>query len=84
MSPASSPHPDSFFEVRVHDLARKPGLTAVCASYELKEWRHKQLAGHLIKWLPEFALTYSDPSRLGLESGTDGTFSALAYRLNTT
>jgi hypothetical protein len=60
MPPAASPHPDSFFEIRVHDLARKPGLTAVCASYELKEWRHKQLAGHLIKWLPEFALTYSE------------------------
>lgn len=60
MATASSSHPDSFFEIRVHDLDKKPGLTAVCASYELKKWRHKQLAAHLIKWLPEFALTHSE------------------------
>ena len=60
MPPAAAPHPAKFFEVRVHDLTRKPGLTAVCASYELKHWRCNQLAAHLIKWLPEFALSHSE------------------------
>jgi hypothetical protein len=60
VSSSKSPHPDNFFEIRVHRLDRLPGLTAVCAGYELKAWRHEQLAGHLIKWLPEFALTYSE------------------------
>jgi len=45
-------------------LDKFPTLTAVCASYELKEWRKRQLAGHLIKWLPEFALTFSELQRL--------------------
>jgi hypothetical protein len=56
----TSPQPDKFFEIRVHHLEKLIGLTAVCAGYELKEWRHAQLAGHLIKWLPEFALTYGE------------------------
>jgi hypothetical protein len=57
---STSPQPDKFFEIRVHHLDKLCGLTAVCAGYELKEWRHAQLAGHLIKWLPEFALTYGE------------------------
>lgn len=57
--------PDSFFAVRFQLLDQSPGLTAVCAGYELKEWRKSQLAGHLIKWLPEFALTYSELTSLG-------------------
>jgi hypothetical protein len=50
--------------VRVQFLDKSPALTAVCAGYELKEWRHKQLASHLIKWLPEFALTHGELQRL--------------------
>src|SRR6267378_1329008 len=64
MAQSSPPHPDRFFEVRVHLLEKASGLTAVCAGYELREWRHEQLAGNLIKWLPEFALTYSELQRL--------------------
>lgn len=60
MAVTTSPHPEKFFAVRVHHLDKLPGLTAVCAGYELKQWRNAQLAGHLIKWLPEFALTYSE------------------------
>jgi hypothetical protein len=60
----SPPHPAPFFEVRLQFLDRSPGLTAVCAGYELGHWRKGQLAGHLIKWLPEFALTYSELKRL--------------------
>jgi hypothetical protein len=71
MALASSPHPDKFFEIRVHDLGKKPGLTAVCASYELKQWRHKQLAAHLIKWLPEFALTHSELQSLKAYNAVD-------------
>lgn len=58
-------HPDNFFEIRIQLLDQSPELTAVCAGYELKEWRKEQLAGHLIKWLPEFALNYTELSALG-------------------
>src|SRR6266849_3226889 len=64
MPQPSQPHPDHFFEVRLQILDENPGLTAVCAGYELKQWRHKQVAGHLIKWLPEFALTYTELQKL--------------------
>lgn len=50
-------HPDPFLVVRCQRADLDPNLTAVCAGYELKEWRCKQLASHLLEWLPEFALT---------------------------
>src|ERR1700687_2339014 len=68
---ASPPHPDNFFEVRVHHLNISPGFSAVCAGYELKKWRDKQLAGHLIKWLPEFALTYSELQKIQGHNAAD-------------
>jgi hypothetical protein len=64
MAQPSPQHPPRFFEVRVQLLQEDTELTAVCAGYELKAWRHKQLAGHLIRWLPEFALTYSELKKL--------------------
>jgi hypothetical protein len=53
-------HPDAFLAVRVQRIDLVPPLTCVCAGYELGEWRCKQLVSHLIEWLPEFALTYSE------------------------
>lgn len=37
-------------------MAPPPGLTAVCAGYELGKWRCDQLVEYLLNWLPEFAL----------------------------
>lgn len=65
------PGPESFFEVRIQILGKLPELTAVCAGYELKEWRKSQLAGHLIKWLPEFALNYSELASIGAHNAAD-------------
>ena len=64
MAHPSPQHPPCFFEVRIQLLQKDTELTAVCAGYELKHWRHKQLAGHLIKWLPEFALTHTELQKL--------------------
>jgi hypothetical protein len=64
LSVSTRAHPAKFFEVRLHFENKVPGLTAVCAGYELKQWRKGQLAAHLIKWLPEFALTYTEYNRL--------------------
>ena len=63
--------PDRFFEVRLQLLEEKPGLTAVCAGYELKEWRTTQLAGHLMKYLPEFALRYSEVRNIGAHNAAE-------------
>lgn len=71
MADSTPKHPEKFLEVRVQLLDEAPGLTAVCAGYELKEWRRKQLAGHLIRYLPEFALTYSDLQNLGPHNAAD-------------
>ena len=62
---SATPRPERFFTVRLQ-LESKPGLSAVCAGYELKEWRARQLAGHLIIYLPEFALSYSERQGLGV------------------
>jgi hypothetical protein len=36
----------------------------MCAGYELGVWRSEQLAAHLLEWLPEFALRYSELQEL--------------------
>ena len=61
--PASQPA--RFLECRVHRIAPNPGLSGVCAGYESNDWRAQQLARHLIEWLPDFALTYSELQSLG-------------------
>jgi hypothetical protein len=60
MTYSPTPHPDSFWEIRVHDLQINPSLTGLCIGYELKEWRAKQFAAHMMEWLPDFALTSSE------------------------
>jgi len=62
------PQPASFLEIRIHDLSLQPGLTGVCAGYEMGEWRSRQLAEHLIEWLPEFVLRHSERESLGAEN----------------
>lgn len=57
-------HPDPFLTVRVKRDDLLPPLAAVCAGYELNEWRCKQLVSHLIEWLPEFVLTDSERDAL--------------------
>lgn len=52
--------PAPLMEVRVHDLALTPSVTGLCVGYELGHWRAAQFADHLMEWLPEFALTYSE------------------------
>ncbi len=56
--------PQSFLEVRVHDLHLNPSLCGLCAGYERKSWRVNQFAAHLVEWLPEFALTESELNNL--------------------
>lgn len=57
--------PDPFLEVRVSDTSLNPSLLALCAGYESGEWRAHQFASHLIEWLPEFCLKYSEIEGIG-------------------
>lgn len=52
--------PKAFFELVVHDVACKPGITGASAGYELGQFRNEGLAEYLFEWLPEFALKYSE------------------------
>jgi len=58
-------------EARVHRLEPAPGVTGLCAGYEQKEWRAKQLASHLMKWLPEFALKHTEVEALGAANAVE-------------
>lgn len=60
MTYSPTPHPDPFWEIRVHDLQLAPSLTGLCVGYEIKEWRAKEFAAHMMEWLPDFALTSSE------------------------
>lgn len=61
----STKHPDPFLSVRVRRLELSPTLRGVCAGFESELWRESQLAQHLIEWLPEFALDFSELRELG-------------------
>jgi len=58
-------HPEPFLEVRIKDASAIPHLYNFCAGYEMGEWRSEQLAEHVMEWLPEFALKYSEWKNLG-------------------
>lgn len=57
-------HPEEFLSVRIDSLEPPVPLSAACAGYELGRWRCKELAKHILQWLPEFALTYSELSSI--------------------
>jgi hypothetical protein len=57
--------PDKFLEVRISILDKLPGLLGLCAGYENGQWRSSQLAGHLMEWLPEFALNRREREGVG-------------------
>lgn len=57
--------PDTFWELRVHDIEIDPSLTGLCVGYETKKWRARQFALHMMEWLPEFALTRSELESVG-------------------
>lgn len=60
--------PDKFLHLIVHDLAVSPGLSGACAGFEAEEWRAKQLAAHMMEWLPDFALSFSERQSISSES----------------
>lgn len=58
--------PAAFFIARP-SLQDGLDVTGLCVGYELGRWRVEQLAKHIMEWLPEFALTYSELE--GINSG---------------
>lgn len=58
------PHPDPLLEVLVEAEDLEPALTGWCVGFEAGEWRGKQLAKHIMRWLPEFALRYGEWSKV--------------------
>src|SRR5258708_2210489 len=57
---AAEPTPVPFLEVRVKELELAPALVGLCVGYEAGRWRSQELVAHMMEWLPEFALTYSE------------------------
>src|SRR5262249_32608915 len=56
--------PKPFLEVRVNDLSKDPSITGLCVGYERSKWRASQFADHVMDWLPEFVLNYSELRRV--------------------
>ena len=58
--------PDNFLDIVCHEINSKIGdELALCAGFERGEWRNDQFAGHIIEWLPEFALKHSELDEIG-------------------
>ena len=53
-------HPDKFLNLIIHEARDFGEDLALCAGFERGEWRNNQLADHIMEWLPEFALNYSE------------------------
>lgn len=53
-------HPDAFLNVIFHVVGDVGDDMALCAGFERGHWRNDQLADHIVEWLPEFALDYSE------------------------
>lgn len=64
-------HPTPFLEVRYEVVELTPPVVAFCAGYESGEWRADQLARHLLHWLPEFALSFSEWADLGAHNAVE-------------
>ena len=56
--------PEDLLEIKVHDLDIYPSLTGLCAGFESGEWRCDAFSRHMMEWLPEFALTFSERENL--------------------
>lgn len=57
-------HPDAFLNVIFHEISDVGDDLALCAGFERGQWRNDQLADHVMEWLPEFALDYSELSEI--------------------
>lgn len=57
-------HPDAFLNVIFHQISDVGDDLALCAGFERGQWRNDQLADHVMEWLPEFALDYSELSEI--------------------
>lgn len=57
--------PTPFLQVIVHDIDSIPGLSGLCAGYELGEWRCEAFADHIMEWLPDFCLNWRELRELG-------------------
>lgn len=52
--------PEAFLTVRVRVADSDTAGTGLCVGYELGGWRTERFTEHLMEWLPEFALTFSE------------------------
>src|ERR1700730_556617 len=68
MATPLTPAPPAFFTVRAHDLSVKPSMTGLCVGYETGRWRNKELASHMMEWLPEFALDHTEQQSINAGS----------------
>lgn len=59
-----------FFNVIIHKEDDNRELDGLCAGFEMKAWRKDQLVEHLTRYIPEFALTYSDCQNIDIRDIT--------------
>jgi hypothetical protein len=64
MSDAFFDPPKPFIKLRLEDISKIPNLYAYCVGYEGGKWRDEQLAFHVMEWLPEYSLKYSELKNL--------------------
>ncbi len=61
-------HPEDFLEIIFHESSNLGDDLALCSGFERGNWRHEQLADHVMEWLPKFALNHSELHEIGYQN----------------
>lgn len=64
-------YPAPFLAERITEAVSSPSFICLCAGYEGKEWRAKQLASHIFSWIPHVALTDDEKLAFNLANWED-------------
>lgn len=64
-TPGAPKPPEPFLHCAYEDLSQHPHVWAYCVGYENGVWRQDAFVEHILEWLPEFCLNYSEAIALG-------------------
>jgi hypothetical protein len=56
--------PSGILDIVIHQTRDLPGLSGVSISFEKSTWRSEQYSRYLFRYLPEFALSYSERQKI--------------------
>jgi hypothetical protein len=66
----ATPH-SGILDIVIHDPQKLRGLSGVSISFEMGVWRSEQFSKYLFRFLPEFALSYSERQKINDQTSVE-------------